>query len=104
LTVKERAADLRLRRLYKRTLSWYNKTLKEQGGGCEICGRPPKNLRLNIDHDHSCCKKPPVCGKCVRGLLCMICNHKVIGMIEKFKIPPMAIVGYLNKYNGTTKK
>lgn len=45
----------------------YDALLKWQGGGCAICGRPPKNRRLDMDHDHRTMQ--------VRGLLCVRCNR-----------------------------
>ena len=50
-------------------LGGYDHILAQQGGGCAICGRPPKpgGRRLNIDHAH-------VTGT-VRGLLCAACNR-----------------------------
>jgi hypothetical protein len=37
-------------------------------------------------------------GQSVRGLLCMVCNRKVVGVIERFKIPIGAIHAYLYKH------
>ena len=54
-------------RKYGITIDDYDRILKEQGGGCNICGRPPKKRRLHVDHNH-------ITGK-VRGLLCMKCNR-----------------------------
>lgn len=50
-------------------LGGYDHVLAQQGGGCAICGRPPKpgGRRLNIDHDH-------ITGA-VRGLLDAACNR-----------------------------
>ena len=46
----------------------YDDIAKAQGGEhCAICGTPPKNKRLNIDHDHNTMR--------VRGLLCHIHNR-----------------------------
>lgn len=98
MTKKELARDKYLKKTYKLSLSKYNKKCKEQGGVCEICGRPPKKLPLFVDHDHKCCKKSPTCGKCTRGLLCFICNKKVVGVIEKYKVPADKVAAYLTKY------
>jgi len=66
-----RARDLRLRRQYGITTEQYEQMLAHQGGVCAVCRRPPKNLPLNVDHDHT--------SGLVRGLLCWRCNSRVIG-------------------------
>ena len=67
------AQDKRLTRLYGVPAGWYDLTLEEQGGGCEICDTPPKTgRRLHVDHDH----QPPWRA---RGLLCWRCN-KLLGV------------------------
>jgi hypothetical protein len=85
-----------------------------QGGKCAICSRPPKRIRLAVDHDHReepnrKLAHPAVSDedfekyahqarrKSVRALLCMICNRKVIGVIERYKIPPVAIAEYFRR-------
>lgn len=60
---KPRRADLGV------TLDDYDRMLAEQGGGCAICGAPPKTRRLDVDHDHKTGQ--------VRGLLCVRCNRAV---------------------------
>lgn len=138
MTSKEKAADLRLRRVYGISLDEYNQKLKKQNGGCWICGRPPKKVRLAVDHNHDIAKikiktRQVMDGKdnklwiasvfegssrevisssedrskavaavrlelkrrSVRGLLCMICNHKILGPIERFKVAPAKIIAYL---------
>ena len=45
----------------------YARMLEAQGGGCAICGTPPKSRRLHVDHDHKTGN--------VRGLLCYRCNR-----------------------------
>ena len=60
--------DMIMRREYGITLNEYHSIIKEQGGGCYICGRKkePDGRRLSIDHDHDTNK--------VRGVLCYSCN------------------------------
>lgn len=64
----------------------YAKLLAVQGGTC-ICGRPPGDRRLAVDHDHSCCPGHTSCGRCVRGLLCWSCNK----MLHHFHDDPELI-------------
>lgn len=68
---RAKAANRRLLKIYGLTLKDYERQLKFQGGVCAICGRTPKNFRLNIDHNHITNR--------IRGLLCMFCNKFVIG-------------------------
>ena len=80
--------ERRLMQRFKRTPEWYEETLASQGGHCALCSTEPKEKRLNVDHDHKCC--PCVgtrytCGKCVRGLLCDICNQK-LGFLENLML------------------
>lgn len=68
------AADPReayLNRTYGITVDQYNLLLEAQGGVCAVCGEPPKNYRLSVDHDHKT--------GLVRGLLCWFDNNKVVG-------------------------
>ena len=60
--------DLIIRRQYGITLSEYHNLIKEQGGGCYICGRKKESdgRRLSVDHNHITNK--------VRGVLCYSCN------------------------------
>lgn len=55
----------------------YQLLLDSQGGRCAICRCLPGTKgrgEFNVDHDHSCCPSLPCCGKCIRGLLCSLCN------------------------------
>ena len=74
----ERERDLRLRRLYGITLRQYRKMLKRQKGVCAVCGKPPKKVSLNVDHDHETDR--------VRGLLCFFCNKKIVGRHHNGKL------------------
>ena len=72
-----------------------------QNSKCYICkvSHEPKNgkiRRLSIDHDHSCCPGQKSCGKCVRGLLCISCNHALGLVRDDIKILK-SMIDYLNK-------
>jgi hypothetical protein len=110
MTSKEKAADARLRRVYKKTLEDKKREIAEQGNGCAICGRPYPEYILNQDHDHACCKRPrgkkgntaTFCGKCNRGWLCYLCNKWAIGGLEymaKVNIPAEKAFAYLKKWH-----
>jgi hypothetical protein len=61
---------------------------------CPICDI--RQVRA-VDHDHKCCAGKTSCGKCVRGLLCSICN-KFLGMIRDNPIAGDNIRVYLTRY------
>jgi hypothetical protein len=63
------------------TVDQYAAMLDSQNGTCAICKEPPGYRRLAIDHDHSCCPGERSCGKCVRSLLCDVCNTR-LGVVE----------------------
>lgn len=65
------------------TVEAYENLLSEQKGVCGICGFPPRDRSLAVDHDHNCCDGDQriTCGKCNRGLLCGPCN-KLLSRLE----------------------
>jgi hypothetical protein len=78
-----------LRTTFGLTLEQYDEILEAQGGVCAICGAPPGEKNLGVDHDHACCPSSrKTCGKCIRGLLCMNCNQE-LGFMEKFRSNPL---------------
>lgn len=57
------------------TIEQYDAMLEEQGGGCFICGRPPReDSSLHVDHDHSTGN--------VRGILCFACHSALADFQE----------------------
>jgi len=53
----------------------YDELFERQEGGCALCGRPPKNRKLDIDHDHR--------RMVLRGLLCVRCNKALLSWMDK---------------------
>jgi hypothetical protein len=53
-----------------------------QGGRCYLCGEEmnPDKEKIDIDHDHSCCRRGKSCRICRRGLTHHHCNV-VIGWV-----------------------
>lgn len=80
---KNRAHESRVVNVYGLAPGRYERILERQGGVCFIC-RKAKGLkrRLAVDHDHTCCPGPTSCGQCVRGLLCVKCNHDLLGFYD----------------------
>jgi hypothetical protein len=72
---KRRARAEHLMRKYGMTIEQYDAMLEAQGGGCFICGRPPRDdISLHVDHDHSTGE--------VRGILCFCCNNALADFQE----------------------
>ena len=66
------------RAYYGITDAEFDEMMKEQGGVCAICERPPKTRSLDIDHEHQSKEKtrsPESRKKMIRGLLCHKCNR-----------------------------
>lgn len=70
-----------------------------QGNCCAICGgtNPGPNFWA-VDHDHACCpSSDKTCGQCVRGILCMACNHG-IGSLRDDSKRLRAAADYLDRH------
>lgn len=74
----------RVKRLrhYGLTPEQHDELVRQQGGRCAICRRPPKKLPLAIDHEHvpgakKHRSKTGGLGR-VRGLLCFTCNRFLV--------------------------
>jgi len=63
---------------------------------CEICGTQfGDRVKLNIDHDHSCCPGQDACGECIRGALCAPCNQ-AIGLLRDDTSLMFAAIRYIS--------
>lgn len=82
--LREKSHSSRMQTLYNLSDGEYAALYAAQGGHCYTCGRWTGNRglskKLSVDHDHSCCPVPPICGKCIRGLICSRCNS-LIGQV-----------------------
>lgn len=75
----------------------YEEMLASQCHQCAICGYDLNESAPSIDHDHACCSGSGSCGRCVRGLLCSLCN---IGL-SRFEDDPERLANaavYLMKF------
>ena len=93
------ARDGHLRRTYGITEREYNKLLKLQKGVCALCGNPPKNVSLHVDHVHVVGFKklpPEEKRKFIRGILCFRCNKFKVGRLDYEW--SKKITDYLEKY------
>ena len=72
--VERQDRDRLLRKRYGITLDDYEAMERAQDGRCAICRKPPKDKALAVDHDHRT--------GLVRGLLCIFCNHRLLGVTD----------------------
>lgn len=87
---------------YRLTYERYNAMLIEQDNRCYICQVRFKEItKCVVDHDHNCCSNGPSCGKCVRGLLCDLCNRG-IGALRDSPDNLRRAALYLEGYNEKT--
>lgn len=79
--LKDKNHSDRMLKLYNLSDGEYAALYEAQGGMCYVCGPWTGNRgltkKLSVDHDHSCCPAPPICGKCIRGLICSRCNSLI---------------------------
>lgn len=79
---------------YGITLADYEKMFNKQSGVCAICGQPPLDKALVVDHDHKTGK--------VRGLLCCLCNTMLGFAAESTKVLELA-AQYLRKHTAVNE-
>lgn len=79
--LKTKNHSSRMQKMYNLSDGEYDALYEAQGGMCYTCGSWTGNRglskKLSVDHDHSCCPVPPICGKCIRGLICGPCNTMI---------------------------
>lgn len=69
---KRAARRAHLWKCFQITLEEYEEILEAQGGACACCHRKPKpGKSLAVDHDHKT--------GLIRGLLCFMCNKRMLG-------------------------
>lgn len=93
---------------YKRyglTQESYQKLENKQGGKCAICKKKLTSGTggRSIDHDHTCCPRGGSCGKCVRGLLCGLCNS-ALGFFQDSTDNLQSAISYLTEYQSLNKE
>lgn len=75
------AKGVRLFERYGITLEEYDALVEAQGGLCAICGRKPR-YALHVDHDHALERAGIVGRRNVRGLLCKLCNGRLLPSVR----------------------
>ncbi len=80
-----------LRRFYGISIDTYESMLERQRGVCAICGQPPGERRLAVDHKHDT--------GTVRGLLCEKCNRG-LGLFRDDQALLRAAADYLDSKFG----
>lgn len=86
MTDPQKARDYKLRQRYGIGLEEYKEMLANQGGLCAIC-RGKRSYPLDVDHDHKTGK--------IRGLLCKMCNHRLLPACHDDVVLLLRAVAYL---------
>jgi len=85
-----------LRRTYGITQAEYDAMLEAQGGGCAICGRPPRpDISLHVDHDHKTGE--------IRGLTCFPCNNS-LGLMQEEPERFAKAADYLDQHDSEVQR
>lgn len=92
---KCRASEARKRKYGLSAEAW-NMMFDLQERRCKICGAAASGgSGWQTDHDHSCCPGKETCGRCVRGILCVRCNHG-LGWFESVREFTAGLENYLD--------
>lgn len=80
ITASRTARDKYLKTNYGITEEEYKRLADLYNGGCWICRKQPKpGKNLACDHDHKIEKELKSVRRSLRGLLCFVCNRRLIG-------------------------
>lgn len=84
---------------YQITRESYEQMLREQDNKCLICEvELTEEARPQVDHDHECCPgAKKTCGKCVRGIICGLCNQG-LGQFKDDEFRLRKAADYLKRY------
>jgi Recombination endonuclease VII len=93
----EKAAAQRRFNNYKLSAEAINTKLEEQDNKCQIC-KNDISSKFCVDHSHQCCPGKKSCGKCIRGLLCQLCN-RALGNFHDSTETLQSAINYLDKWN-----
>jgi hypothetical protein len=92
------AARAQQRRRWRRhgiTLEQGLALLASQDWSCALGGESLVIATCQVDHDHECCPRISSCGRCIRGLVCKSCNHKIERVERGLTEPTPEIIAYL---------
>lgn len=95
------AKKYKFKKYYGMTQEQFEEMLEAQDNKCAICftHKDELKVRMNIDHDHTCCPGKETCGNCVRGLICGSCNM-ALGAFKDNKVLLQRAIDYLDSYTG----
>jgi hypothetical protein len=99
---RKAAARRRHLRNYGLTAESFAEMFRAQGDRCATCPatEPGGRGAWHIDHDHACCdwaaSARPLCGECVRGILCLNCNA-ALGLVGDSKERLLSLIEYLDR-------
>jgi hypothetical protein len=87
---------------YKMTMEQFEELFARQDGkcaGCRYIFRDSNDELICIDHDHACCSNgKKTCGKCVRGILCDLCN-RILGQGKDVPETLESLARYLRNWS-----
>lgn len=114
LAYRDKYRQRRVEKAFGLVPGQFQRMLEDQDGKCPICKQEfadlaeVEDMRLEriplpyVDHDHHCCDfnpsmSHPLCGKCIRELVCRRCNF-LLGQAEDSVEILLAAVDYLQRW------